>query len=96
MRIIREQCAACDAYVATAQLKLACIRYDKLIEKDANFTVRDASVLTDLYLPADGFPELERPRSTRPCTPALPSRQDVHKARGHPCGMDRVPSYGLR
>ena len=39
MRIIREQCAACDAYVATAQLKLACIRYDRLIEKDANFTV---------------------------------------------------------
>ena len=53
MRIIREQCAACDAYVAAAQLKLARIRYDKLIEKDANFTVRDVLVRAKSYVPAD-------------------------------------------
>lgn len=39
MRIIRQQCDACNAAVAAAQLRLACIRYDKLLERDFNYVV---------------------------------------------------------
>ena len=45
MRIIREQCAACDAAVADAQLRLACKRYDRLIEKDGNYSVSYGTIL---------------------------------------------------
>lgn len=49
MRIIREQCAACDTAVADAQLRLACKRYDRLIEKDGNYSVRIGSHTRNVY-----------------------------------------------
>ena len=39
MRIIAEQCSGCDLMVANAQLKLACYRYDKILERDVNWSV---------------------------------------------------------
>ena len=37
--IIRDQCAACNAAVEAAQLKLACVRYHELIQHDVNYSV---------------------------------------------------------
>lgn len=46
IRVTGEQASACNVAKATAELKLACLRYDRLIERDANYVeleLRDPS-----------------------------------------------------
>lgn len=74
MRIIREQCAACDTAVADAQLRLACKRYDRLIERDGNYSVSCCSEMSSTALTTF---IAERLGPAKPSKAAVPSRQDV-------------------